>query len=190
MNPFSRRLSLPFLAVINEAVPSLVTFQFVRRYPLIFGSWCKQLDVERQFFGSIYASISRVLGRSQNSDFRGRSEELLQLLQGRVASSSDAAATTLSNYLKAVEGTVSLQPSLCENTEEAFILSMASFYHLGLKRPLFKVLLSSYHLRSTNLEMMYAGFIRFLHHWEGGRRCFTRCSTFRKPGLGQSIRQL
>lgn len=60
MNPFSRQLSLPFLAVINDAVQRLVTFQLVRseisfldhmptdqydrRYPFIFGSWCKVVN--------------------------------------------------------------------------------------------------------------------------------------------------
>jgi len=59
MNPFSRQLALPYMTAINNVVERFVTFQVVkyavilshsvpcrlialnRRYPLIFGTWCK-----------------------------------------------------------------------------------------------------------------------------------------------------
>ncbi|TFK40721.1 hypothetical protein BDQ12DRAFT_679913 [Crucibulum laeve] len=38
-HPFSQQLSLPFLTLLDNAVGRFITWQLVRRYPLIFGPW-------------------------------------------------------------------------------------------------------------------------------------------------------
>ncbi|KAG5639434.1 hypothetical protein H0H81_002305 [Sphagnurus paluster] len=43
-HPFASKLSLPFKTLLDNVVWRFVTWQLVRRYPLIFGSWCKGLN--------------------------------------------------------------------------------------------------------------------------------------------------
>ncbi|KAF8967119.1 hypothetical protein BDZ97DRAFT_567431 [Flammula alnicola] len=138
MNPFSRHLSLPYLTAVNITVERFVTFQLVKRYPLIFGTWCKQLDIETPFFSSIYASVHNIMERSPHTDFQVTCKKLLKLCRRRIEKSADVAFDALSTYIESAEGAdFNFQIS---NDAEALKLSMERFYRLGMKRPHFKVL--------------------------------------------------
>ncbi|KDR82609.1 hypothetical protein GALMADRAFT_834527 [Galerina marginata CBS 339.88] len=139
MNPFSRQLSLPFLTVLNNAVGRLVTFQLVRRYPLIFGSWCKQLDTERPFFTSIFSSIVHMMERSPHQDFKDTCKKLFKVCRKSVTLSTTVAANSLSDYLGPLEDADLWTGPLRKNDRESFLLSMDNLYRSGLKRSLFKV---------------------------------------------------
>lgn len=50
-----------------------------RRYPLIFGPWCKQLDVECTFFPSILISIQNIMERSRSSVFQATCQKMFKV---------------------------------------------------------------------------------------------------------------
>ena len=50
-----------------------------RRYPLIFGPWCKQLDVECGFFPSILISIQNIIERSRSPEFQATCQKMLKV---------------------------------------------------------------------------------------------------------------
>lgn len=97
INPFARHLSLPYLTATDNTVGRFVSFHLVRRasfyslsgvgmfnpigrrYPLIFGPWCKQLDVESNFFPSILISIQSIMERSRNPVFRDTCQDLFKV---------------------------------------------------------------------------------------------------------------
>ncbi|KAJ3501438.1 hypothetical protein NMY22_g18926 [Coprinellus aureogranulatus] len=59
--PFATQCPLPYLSLLNNVVHRFVTFQLARRYPLIFGSWCKQLSIEAPFVKSIEKSVKDIM---------------------------------------------------------------------------------------------------------------------------------
>ncbi|KAF8798876.1 hypothetical protein BYT27DRAFT_7121856 [Phlegmacium glaucopus] len=139
INPFARRLSLPYLTAVDNAVGRFVTFHLVRRYPLIFGPWCKQLDIERSFFPSILISIQSIMKRSQSPVFQATCQKLFKLCKREIMSTSISTAGALSKYLGLEVGTYSAPATYTCNEEEAFFLCLDRFYRLGMKRPNFKV---------------------------------------------------
>ena len=97
INPFARHLSLPYITVTDNAVGRFVSYHLVRRvsfisslsrerfthiarrYPLIFGPWCKQLDVECSFFPSILTSIQNIIKRSRNPVFQATCQKMFKV---------------------------------------------------------------------------------------------------------------
>ena len=97
INPFARHLSLPYLTVTDNAVGRFVSYHLVRcvsfsflffsgkiyhigrRYPLIFGPWCKQLDVERSLFPSILSSIQNIIMRSRSPVFQATCQKMFKV---------------------------------------------------------------------------------------------------------------
>ena len=98
INPFARHLSLPYLTVTDNAVGRFVSYHLVRRvsfsflsffaeifthivrrYPLIFGPWCKQLDVECTFFPSILVSIQNIIKRSRSPVFQATCQKMFKV---------------------------------------------------------------------------------------------------------------
>ena len=173
INPFARHLSLPYLTVTDNAVGRFVSYHLVRRvsfisslsrerfthiarrYPLIFGPWCKQLDVECSFFPSILISIQNIINRSRSPAFQASCQKMfkvrlnalfpsllenniLQLCKREIMSTSISAAGALSKYLGLEAGSYSA-PICAYNEEDSFFLSLERFYRLGMKRSRFRV---------------------------------------------------
>jgi len=79
VHPFSTHLSLPFKMLLDNVTCRFFTWHLVRRYPLIFGPWCQQLDIERPYFHKIFRSISDIIARSPNPSFRKKCTRMLQV---------------------------------------------------------------------------------------------------------------
>ncbi|KAF5345533.1 hypothetical protein D9758_011997 [Tetrapyrgos nigripes] len=137
LSPFSSQLSLPFRGLVDNVVGRFVTWHLVRRYPLILGTWCKQLDMEATFFPTIFRSILEMAKRSSNPTFRARFKELLKILKRQQLQSYEASHSSLSEYLGS-ETDLGDQEDLKMNQETAFCLSMESLYFTGSKRANFK----------------------------------------------------
>ncbi|THV03838.1 hypothetical protein K435DRAFT_962184 [Dendrothele bispora CBS 962.96] len=136
-SPFSSHLSLPFRGLVDNVVSRFATWHLVRRYPLIFGSWCKQLDTEASFFPVIFRSILEMVKRSSDSSFRTRVKELLKIMKRQHLQLFKDSYSSLSEYLD-------LDPNFADrqeikiNQETAFYLSMELLYRNGSKRPILK----------------------------------------------------
>ncbi|KJA21151.1 hypothetical protein HYPSUDRAFT_745487 [Hypholoma sublateritium FD-334 SS-4] len=148
MNPFSPNLPLPYLTIVNKTVERFITFQVVKRYPLIFGTWHKQLTVESIFFSSIYNSMCNIMGRSPHLDFSDTCTKLLKLCKQRVERSMHKEVEALSDRVGS-DFEISCRKL---DAEDAFTSSMGEFYRLGTKRPLFKGMSLFCNLRGPGAE--------------------------------------
>ncbi|KAF9219253.1 hypothetical protein BS17DRAFT_804499, partial [Gyrodon lividus] len=93
VNPFSPTLFLPTEALLNRVTIQFLTYHLVGRYPLIFGPWCKRLDMEMQYFPSIGRSITEIMNRSKSSSFLSKCNRLLKVARSRHKSVLQASAT-------------------------------------------------------------------------------------------------
>ncbi|KAJ7211486.1 hypothetical protein B0H12DRAFT_1157005 [Mycena haematopus] len=138
VHPFSTHLSLPFKMLLDNVICRFFTWQLVRRYPLIFGPWCQQLDIEGPYFDKIYRSISSIIDRSPNASFRKKCTQILQTMQEQHSASFTAAATSLATYFGSSDGMEEDGEHKALTGDEAFSLSMEIRYRTCLRRPQFK----------------------------------------------------
>ncbi|KAJ6508991.1 hypothetical protein C8R45DRAFT_969528 [Mycena sanguinolenta] len=138
VHPFSTHLSLPFKMLLDNVISRFFKWQLVRRYPLIFGPWCQQLDIERPYFAKIYRSISSIINRSPNASFRKRCTRMLQTMQEQHSANFTAAANSLAAYFGASDGMEEEDEHQALTDDEAFSLSMEIRYRTCLRRPQFK----------------------------------------------------
>ncbi|KAJ7288490.1 hypothetical protein C8J57DRAFT_1280428 [Mycena rebaudengoi] len=139
INPFSTHLSLPFRMLLDNAICRFVTWHLVRRYPLIFGRWCQQLDIEKPYFEKIFRSISNIMERSSRSAFRKKCARMLANMQEQHAMAFSSATSSLTTYFGSSADSADdedRQPALTE--EEAFGLSMEIRYRTSMRRLQFK----------------------------------------------------
>ncbi|KAJ7505479.1 hypothetical protein B0H11DRAFT_1851848 [Mycena galericulata] len=136
IHPFSTHLSLPYKLLLDNVISRFFTWHLVRRYPLIFGRWCQQLDVERPYFDKIFRSISNIIARSPNPSFRKKCTRMLATLQDQQSANFTAATSSLATYFGAPYEDFD-EPALTD--QEAFSLSMEIRYRTCLRRPQFKV---------------------------------------------------
>ncbi|KAJ7459689.1 hypothetical protein FB451DRAFT_555972 [Mycena latifolia] len=141
IHPFATHLSLPFQMLLDNVIQRFFTWHLVKRYPLIFGPWCQQLDIEIPYFDKIFRSISAIIARSPNLYFRKKCARMLRTMQDQHTTSFVAATSSLAAYSGSeVEPDEDREgPELAE--KEAFSLSMEICYRTSLRRPRFKVLL-------------------------------------------------
>nr|GAT50628.1 predicted protein [Mycena chlorophos] len=115
IHPFAPNLTLPFRLLLDNVIRRFCTWQLVKRYPLVFGSWAQQLDVERPFFKKLFRSVSRIATRSTNDSFRRKCNRRFKTMQ---------------------------EPhedhELALDDEEVFSLSIELCYRNHLRRPRFK----------------------------------------------------
>ncbi|KAJ6557314.1 hypothetical protein DFH09DRAFT_1487884, partial [Mycena vulgaris] len=143
IHPFATHLSLPFQMLLDNVIYRFFTWHLVRRYPLIFGPWCQQLDVETPYFDKIFRSISGIMARSPNPSFRKKCARMLKTMQDQHTASFTAATSSLETYFGSTAESheadeASEEPVLTD--PEAFSLSMETRYRITLRRPQFKVL--------------------------------------------------
>ncbi|KAF7299215.1 hypothetical protein MIND_00870200 [Mycena indigotica] len=123
IHPFASSLALPFRLLLDNVIERFCVWQLVKRYPLIFGHWKQQLDVERSFFKKIFRSVSRIATRSNNSQFRNKCARRFKSIQDQ----HDA------NFAAA-----SLEDEPVLDDEESLSLSLELCYRTHLRRPRFK----------------------------------------------------
>ncbi|KAG6372870.1 hypothetical protein JVT61DRAFT_7305 [Boletus reticuloceps] len=131
-NPFSPTLFLPSEALLNRVTEQFLIYHLVSRYPLIFGPWCKRLDMEMQYFPSISHSIVEIMTRSKNHRFLSKCKRLLKIarrqhkfvLQTATAALSSCTdnAGTSEEDLDGLSATPVLtdEQILCESLEQLF----------------------------------------------------------------------
>ncbi|GLB38533.1 hypothetical protein LshimejAT787_0503980 [Lyophyllum shimeji] len=140
-HPFSARLSLPYKTLLDNVVGRFMTWQLVRRYPLIFGPWCQQLDVESSYFPGVFNSIFRVIERSPNAAFQARCRRLIRTLRSQRLLVLSDASTSLSTYLASVEDLGFLSSDTLREDitdEEALCFALERVFRSGLSRLQFK----------------------------------------------------
>ncbi|EDR13331.1 uncharacterized protein LACBIDRAFT_309071 [Laccaria bicolor S238N-H82] len=150
-HPFSRRLSLPFITLLDNVIGRFVTWQLVRRYPLIFGSW-STLHGNYILFSHLFfnhanrptLSSSR-FPRQVQTTIQGHTLMALlikppktlmlinQFMRSRTAEISAAQLRALSAYMPDVE-----LPAPEPTDLEAFLSTMERVYRSGLRIPQFK----------------------------------------------------
>ncbi|KAG1822526.1 uncharacterized protein BJ212DRAFT_1328570 [Suillus subaureus] len=81
-SPFADNLYLPFELLLKRVTEQLFN-QLVGRYPLIFGTWCRRLDMESEYFSSVAQSVLEIMGRSPNPHFIARCKRLIKTARAR-----------------------------------------------------------------------------------------------------------
>ncbi|KAJ7782279.1 hypothetical protein DFH07DRAFT_1055119 [Mycena maculata] len=138
IHPFSTHLALPFQILLDNVVSRFFTWHLVRRYPLIFGPWCQQLDVERPYFDKIFRSISNMIARSPNPSFRKKCTRMFRTMQEQHAANITSAASSLATYFGADSESDEDRDETALTDQEAFSLSMEIRYRTCMRRPQFK----------------------------------------------------
>ncbi|KAG2153030.1 uncharacterized protein EDB93DRAFT_1248948 [Suillus bovinus] len=130
-SPFAENLYLPFELLLKRVTEQLFN-QLVGRYPLIFGTWCRRLDMESKYFHSVAQSILEIMQRSPNPHFVARCKRLIKTARHRHQSVLQASAAALSLCLASRDSDNSdngeeihvskLTPEavLCESLEQIF----------------------------------------------------------------------
>ncbi|KAG1743350.1 uncharacterized protein EDB91DRAFT_1126988 [Suillus paluster] len=95
-SPFAHNLYLPFELLLKRVTEQFFTNQLVGRYPLIFGMWCRRLDMEAEYFPSVAQSILEIMRRSPNPHFVARCKRLIKTARARHQSVLQASAAALS----------------------------------------------------------------------------------------------
>ncbi|KAJ4477123.1 hypothetical protein C8R41DRAFT_904774 [Lentinula lateritia] len=133
---FSSRLSLPYMSLLDNILKRFLTHHLVKKYPLVFGALCQQLDIEALYFSHIFRSIHEMAQRSQNPAFRAKFKQLTQVLQKQQQTAYTSSSTALAAYLDDADAEDAGPPKL--NSETAFCLSLEKLFCNGVKRPMFK----------------------------------------------------
>ncbi|KAJ3795288.1 hypothetical protein GGU11DRAFT_810617 [Lentinula aff. detonsa] len=137
-NLFSSRLSLPYQSLVDNILRRFVTFHLVKRYPLVFGALCQQLDVEAPYFSNIFRSLQEMARRSRNPAFCAKFKQLIKVLKKQRQTEYASSLTELAAYLsKTDDDTEDVEP-LQLSSETAFCLSMEKLFCDGIKRTTFK----------------------------------------------------
>ncbi|KAG1797739.1 uncharacterized protein HD556DRAFT_1525837 [Suillus plorans] len=130
-SPFADNLYLPFELLLKRVTEQLFN-QLVGRYPLIFGTWCRRLDMESEYFPSVAQSILEIMRRSPNPHFVARCKRLIKTARARHHSVLQTSAAALSLCLASRDSDDSddgeqisgskLTPEavLCESLEQIF----------------------------------------------------------------------
>ncbi|KAL1693722.1 hypothetical protein GGG16DRAFT_110904 [Schizophyllum commune] len=98
-SPFATRLSLAHRSLLLDAIHRFATYHLVRRYPLIFGTWHKQMDIEDRLAAKIYDSIISIISRSSNNAFREACGRLLKKLHRQRKAAARSSASALQEYM-------------------------------------------------------------------------------------------
>ncbi|KAF8895267.1 hypothetical protein BD779DRAFT_1498521 [Infundibulicybe gibba] len=137
-HPFAAHLALPFRAILHNVIKRFVAWQLVRRYPLIFGAWCQQLELERQFFPTIFSSIRNIQDRSSNPAFRVECQRLFKAIKWQHRSARRQAMATLSSYSECDSLPTASVDAHPFTDEDSLCLSMEFVYKNGMRKPKFK----------------------------------------------------
>ncbi|TFK74752.1 hypothetical protein BDN72DRAFT_874928 [Pluteus cervinus] len=135
--PFSRQLSLPFRTVLDDVVSRFVTSQLTRPYPLIFGPWCQQLDLEAPFLKTMILSVFSIIERSSNADFQTTCRRLIKAVRRKQTKDFVASALALKECL----GSLYQYPAIntASLSDEAMLTSAMEFvFRRLLRRAKFK----------------------------------------------------
>ncbi|KAK0244201.1 hypothetical protein EDD85DRAFT_807158 [Armillaria nabsnona] len=154
LHPFSPNLSLPFLTLLDNLIGRFVTWHLVKRYPLIFGTWFKQLDIEATFFPKIFRMLLDMMKRSPNPEFRSTCKRLLKSIKRKQLSILSLSNASLSSLLAEVghvdPDTLRVHEKGLElSVEDAFCHAMDHCYRRVIRRPVFK---NVNHLRTASAD--------------------------------------
>ncbi|KAK0464555.1 uncharacterized protein EV420DRAFT_1050022 [Desarmillaria tabescens] len=142
LHPFSTNLPLPFLTLLDNLIGRFATWHLVKRYPLIFGTWFKQLDIEALFFPKIFRMLLDMMKRSPNPEFRSTCKRLLKSIRRKQLSKISSSNASLSKLLPEVGRDLDTfkdcEKELEFNVEDAFCLAMDHCYRRVIRRPAFK----------------------------------------------------
>ncbi|KIJ59482.1 hypothetical protein HYDPIDRAFT_33170 [Hydnomerulius pinastri MD-312] len=144
VNPFSSTLYLPTESLLTRVTEQFLTYHFVGRYPLIFGPWCKRLDLEMDYFPSIGRSIGEIMNRSKNPAFISKCKRLLKAARSRhnlvlQASSTAIYSCTRDDASEDIEWETEDPPSASILTnEEVLCESLEQLFRVGVPQRRFK----------------------------------------------------
>ncbi|KAG1765946.1 hypothetical protein EDD22DRAFT_968373 [Suillus occidentalis] len=142
-SPFADNLYLPFELLLKRITEQLFN-QLVGRYPLIFGTWCRRLDMESEYFPSVAQSILEIMQRSPNPHFITRCKRLIKTARARHQSVLHASAAALSLCFVSCDSEDSdkaEQINISKLTPEAVLCeSLEQIFRAGVPQTRFKVI--------------------------------------------------
>lgn len=142
-SPFSPTMYLPAETLLGRVTKQFLAQHLVGRYPLIFGPWCKALDLEAEYFSPISRSIIDILGHSQNAAFLSKYHKLMKIARDTLDSIFQASVAAIKSHLAepAVDGAEGEQddhPSAARlSDEEVLCQVLEQIYRIGVpqRRP-------------------------------------------------------
>ncbi|EGN98035.1 hypothetical protein SERLA73DRAFT_74291 [Serpula lacrymans var. lacrymans S7.3] len=135
-SPFSSQIFLPIESILHRVTG--------HRYPLIFGPWCKKLDLENYYSTSISSSVLDVINRSKNPFFVSECRRLLRMARSYNSTFFHASAATLlachGQFDTVIDNNEKLKYTLDHSysDQEALRMSMERIYKNGVPCPRFK----------------------------------------------------
>ncbi|KAF8558383.1 hypothetical protein OG21DRAFT_1494145 [Imleria badia] len=144
INPFSPTLFLPAEALLSRVTEQFLIYHLVSRYPLIFGPWCKRLDLEMQYFPSIGHSVVEIMTRSKDHRFLSKCERFLKIARREHAFVLQTATATLSSCTDAAvsetseEETDELPATPVLTDEQVLCQSLEQLFRMGVPQRRFK----------------------------------------------------
>ncbi|KZT11991.1 uncharacterized protein LAESUDRAFT_754520 [Laetiporus sulphureus 93-53] len=140
---FSAHAYLPLVSLLDCVVEKFVVHHLVKRYPLIFGPWRSQLDLEAAYIPYVVRSITAITERSTNSDFHKTFRRHVKKLRKAYVLSTSAAADSLREYLGPLDGEEDMDPA-DESDSSVLCHSLERLFRQGIRPALFKGSQASY----------------------------------------------
>ncbi|KAG0696386.1 hypothetical protein DFH29DRAFT_1004604 [Suillus ampliporus] len=138
-SPFSDHLYLPFELLLKRVTEQFFTNQLVGRYPLIFGTWCRRLDMEAEYFPSVAQSILEITRRSPNPHFVARCKATNQARHQSVLQTSAEALSLCFTHRNTEDSDEGKQISASSLTPEAVLCeSLEQIFRAGVPQTRFK----------------------------------------------------
>ncbi|KAF9046501.1 hypothetical protein BJ165DRAFT_1472158 [Panaeolus papilionaceus] len=153
LNPFSCSLPLPYLTLVEDVAQRFTTSQLVRRYPIIFGNWSKQLHLEKKFAPLLWSSIHNIIENSPNEDFKESSRRTIavrfdsfmiyplkwfQRMRGRMMAAMTESVSRLSEHVEKAGEDATWTDIPMGDDKDTFGYCMHYLYCRNMRRPMFK----------------------------------------------------
>ncbi|KAI6030690.1 hypothetical protein F5J12DRAFT_303832 [Pisolithus orientalis] len=142
-SPFSTTMYLPAEALLGRVTEQFLVHHLVGRYPLVFGPWCKALDLEAEYFSPISRSVIEILEHSQNAAFRSKYQWLMKVARHTLDTTFQASVAAINSHLAepAVDGAEEEQddhPSAVQLSDEDVLCQvLEQLFRIGVpqRRP-------------------------------------------------------
>ncbi|KAH8825064.1 hypothetical protein DL96DRAFT_1557773 [Flagelloscypha sp. PMI_526] len=135
-SPFADQLALPYQTLLDDAFRRFINHHLIktfRRYPLIFGKWSQQLDLEKLCFPSVARSMLHIVKRTQSDSFR---EECMALLKS-IKRTSKKRIESVINSLQVEEefsSDLTMKEALCVALEHVYKDGLSLSFLKGLRQ--------------------------------------------------------
>ncbi|KAF9651367.1 hypothetical protein BDM02DRAFT_3184620 [Thelephora ganbajun] len=143
VNPFSSQHLLPIQNMVSSVVERVLSRDFVRRYPLIFGVWRNSIGAEMAMFPQVNQPILNIIARSKNTTFQKQCRRLLRasFVFSSLRRSNNTVYDSSLNRLQDALGSLTLDDVLvlsCRNDERVLLVSLQRLHRTLFRAERFK----------------------------------------------------